>query len=246
MDLHRQAVEDFILPFTQDQNVVGIILTGSYFHSTPDKHSDIDIYIIEKDNSTRERGNTWVNDFEIEYFINPIKQIQRYFKDEDGKSPHTAHMFVNCEVLYQKGEYLEQLQEEAKEYLTKVRPKLTNTEIELLKYGMDDLWKDIQDSLEKEDCMACHLLSAELVNLCIKAFSRLHQFYPDKAKRLELQLKGFDVEFVQYLKLHLNSDSKKSKLSTLRNLKQYTEQLLGGARTKEWFLNSKCTVYSEG
>lgn len=242
MELYHQALEKFIAPFKLDANVAGIILSGSFIHDRPDKNSDLDIFIIEKENTHRERGNTWIDGFEIEYFINPAKQIRQYFQEEDGISPHTAHMFTNCKVLYQNGDLLTELQEEAQNYMEKQRPVLSDTQLELLKYGLDDCWKDLEDMHEKGDDFAFMLLLNKFVRLCIEAFGKIKQFYPDKYKRIQTQLQEKDPEFAELLKTVLLAKNSKPQLETARRLKNKIDNLTGGGRTEEWFLKSECTV----
>ena len=241
MELYRKALETFIHPFKQDHNVIGILLSGSYVHAKPDKNSDLDVYIIEKENTFRERGNTWIDGFEIEYFINPVKQVRHYFKTEAGISPHTAHMLVHCEVLYQNGNLLDELREEALELLNKCRPNPDENQRELLKYGLDDIWKDIEDVYLKSDDFAFALLGNRLVEYCIDTLGKIMGFYPDKAKRLEPQLREINPGLTNLLKAFLLSSEKKRKFEVLRNMKIKMEELLGGARAKEWLLKTECT-----
>src|SRR3989344_3758665 len=102
----QQALQKFVDKHKKNSNVIGIFLTGSFIHSKPDKNSDLDVYVLTKDSKFRERGNTWIDGVEIEYFINPVKQVEQYFKEEGDGGPHTAHMFINSKVLYSKGNEL--------------------------------------------------------------------------------------------------------------------------------------------
>ena len=81
-----------------NEDVIGVIISGSMKYSTIDKNSDIDIHIIlDPKCEYRERGNLWIKGIEIEYFKNPPAQIRSYFNKEK-KSPHTAHMLAFGEI----------------------------------------------------------------------------------------------------------------------------------------------------
>ena len=92
------ALNKFAEKHKQNKHVIAILVTGSYIHSKPDKNSDLDVCIIVDESTTRERGNTWVNGVEIEYFINPVKQVRHSF-DTEIDSPQLAHMFANSKVI---------------------------------------------------------------------------------------------------------------------------------------------------
>ncbi len=146
------ALKIFVDEHKKDRNVVGILVSGSYIHSKPDKNSDLDVSVVLKDSKTRKRGNTWTNGVEIEYFINPVRQIKHYFKTEVGDiSPSTAHMFANSLVLYKKGKIMDELIKEAKKSLQKPRAKLKKFQIENGKYHLDDLEKDLEDVFVRKD-----------------------------------------------------------------------------------------------
>ena len=133
-DKFENALKQFVDKHKKNSNVMAILVSGSYVHSKPDKNSDLDVYIVLEKSKMRERGNTWINGIEIEYFINSINQVNSYFKREkEGKdSPSTAHMFVNSKVLLKRGNYLDGLIKEAKIILKKKTPLMNKYEKENL------------------------------------------------------------------------------------------------------------------
>lgn len=72
----KLALDKFIAPYLNDEEVEAILLVGSYAVNNQNQYSDIDIYIILNDNAEyRERGNKKVDNYLIEYFINPIRKF---------------------------------------------------------------------------------------------------------------------------------------------------------------------------
>ena len=120
-----EALKKFLENYISDSNVVGILLSGSHVHGDANKYADMDIHIVLKESETRERGNLLIENVEIEYFINPIVQIENYFEIEYPQKINTAHMFVYSIVLYESGSYLQELIEKAKNYLKKPIPHYT-------------------------------------------------------------------------------------------------------------------------
>ena len=102
MEKWQLAIEKFLNEYKNEDYFLGAILTGSYATGNNDKNSDIDIYIVTKnDTEWRERGNKNIDGFLIEYFINPKKKILSYMeKDLQDYHMSTTMIFVNAKILY--------------------------------------------------------------------------------------------------------------------------------------------------
>jgi predicted nucleotidyltransferase len=236
------ALRTFVEKHKKNPNVVGILVSGSYIHSKPDKNSDLDVSIVLKDSKTRTRGNTWVNGVEIEYFINPVRQIKHYIKTEVGDiSPATAHMFANSLVLYNKGKIMDELIKEAKKSLKKPREKLKKFQIENGKYHLDDLEKDLEDVFLRKSDFSFNYVSMQILNESLDLFYKIKRVQGEKSKRIHSQLRELDAEFANLYNNALNETNKKKKYNHLRKLVRYVEHHLGGKRSKEWILTGKCT-----
>lgn len=239
----KNALNKFVEQQKQDPNVIGIIVSGSYIHSVPDKNSDLDVYVLLNESEMRERGNTWIDDVEIEYFINPIKQVRKYFETEIGdKAPCTAHMFANSEIQYQKGSALQDLIDEAKNILSRPQKQMGSVEIELAKYFIDDMQKDLEDVFIRKDIFAFSLVSNEIISKSLQIFLGLKGVQKEKNKRLADQLEKVDPEYAVVFFLAVKETDIEKKFHLLNKLVTYTENLLGGKRPKEWKLKSECTA----
>lgn len=102
MEKWQLAIEKFLNEYKNEDYFLGAILTGSYATGNSDKNSDIDIYIVTKnDTEWRERGNKNIDGFLIEYFINPKKKILSYMEKElQDYHMSTTMIFVNAKILY--------------------------------------------------------------------------------------------------------------------------------------------------
>ncbi|MFH1751529.1 MAG: nucleotidyltransferase domain-containing protein [archaeon] len=231
----EKALDKFVLKQKKNPNVIGIIASGSFIHSKLDKNSDLDVYVVLEKSKYRERGNTWINGVEIEYFINPINQVKSYFKHE--KKPATAHMFANSKILYRKGSKLDELITQAKKFVQKKTPKMSKLELELAKYFLDDLKKDLEDVKINNDKFTFELIGNEIIERSLNNFFQVKRCSKEKHKRLKQQLKELDSKFEKVYSKALLKRSYKN----LLELVEHTEKLLGGKRPIEWKLKSKCT-----
>jgi len=183
----------------------------------------------------RERGNTWIDGIEIEYFKNPPSQIRKYFASESS-SPHTAHMLAYGELVYCESEEVKELIKEAKIIIDKRPTKLNAIQVEFEKYFVDDLFKDLEDSILNKDDVASIIIRNKLIDRCVDVFCKVHQIRREKDKRIYEQIKSIDKRFLISLKSALNENWEE--MNDLKGLTGLTEDLLGGPRSKEWIIKS--------
>ena len=239
----EKALKIFVDKHKKNHNVLAILVSGSFIHSTPDKNSDLDVYVLLKKAKTRERGNTWINGVEIEYFINPINQVRYYFKTEIGnKAPCTSHMFANCKILYQKDKTLNQLIKEAKTILKKKMLAMKQMDLEFAKYGINDAQKDMEDVYLKNDIFAFFIVANNLLDDCLKIFYKIQRVPKEKPKRMRNHLKQLDKHFEQLYSTAVIEQNINKKYRAINKVVNYTEKIIGGKRPREWKLVSNCTA----
>ncbi len=235
----QDALEMFIKPYKKDKNVCGIFLTGSFVHSTPDKNSDLDVYVVLKKSNFRERGNLFIKDVEIEYFINPVKQVEAYLADKEDIS--SADMFANSVVIYQKGNELTRLIRLAKKKMAKKIKPISKVTRENFVYQIDDLRKDLEDVYLKKDWFAFNQFSAKILTYSLNIFRAIKRIYREKDKRLQTQLQQVDPKFEEVYSRALLETNFENKYVYINKLVDYMEKLLGKKRAKTWKLRGKCT-----
>lgn len=235
-EVSREYVEQEKL----NEDVIGIIVSGSMIHSTIDKNSDIDIYVIlDSKCDYRERGNIWIRGIEVEYFKNPPLQVKSYFETEK-KSPHTAHLLAFGEVVYSKSDVIDELVAKAKSIIKEAPPKLNAFEIEFEKYFMDDYSKDLEDALLNQDLVGTSIIRNKIINRSIDIFCKIHQIRRGKDKRLRSQIELLDSSF--FNKIEKAFSENWDKMASIEALRIATENLLGGRRSKEWKLRSQLVL----
>lgn len=111
----KKALNEFIKPYINNEEVEAIILVGSYAVDNQNKYSDIDIFIILNEQAKyRERGNKLINGYLIEYFINPVNKVIEYIQnDKKGHGGSIANMLINGKVILDKNGIIENLKKQA-------------------------------------------------------------------------------------------------------------------------------------
>ena len=148
----RSKLAIFLADFEYADDVVGVLVCGSYITGKPTSHSDLDVHIVLDERvSYRERGNKIVDGLLIEYFANPPKQILGYF-DEDFKdtSLMCQTQFATGEIVSDKTGAVEALKQKAKAMIENFyAAKQTDVKLSALdKYFLWDMLDDLQDAHE--------------------------------------------------------------------------------------------------
>jgi hypothetical protein len=147
----QEALNTFLHGWKENGHITGAMVCGSYITGSPSKHSDIDVHLLLSDDlDWRERGNKVVDGYLVEYFINPPRQIRKYF-EEDYSDHRTMSMvqFLTGQVVWDKTGSIAILKQEAQEWIDKPYETQNETVIELRKYAIWDMWDNLQDCAER-------------------------------------------------------------------------------------------------
>lgn len=151
----EEKLSKFLDDFAYKDDVVGVLVCGSYITGNPSNHSDLDVHIILRDDvDYRERGNKIVDGLLIEYFSNPAKQVREYFKNDYKRFRTMSFVqFITGKIFLDKTGIVKELKEEAKTYFDKHFSDLDSSIDALSIYGMWDMLDDLKDGFEnnKED-----------------------------------------------------------------------------------------------
>lgn len=148
----EKALNTYLEKWKAREDVIGAIVCGSYVTGNPSPHSDIDVHIVLSDEvGWRKRGNIVIDGYLIEYFVNPPKQIKRYFED-DYKSlrPHSMVQFLTGKIIFDKYNEIEKLKSEARIWFDKKYNELNNITVEMIKYYLWDTLDNLTDCYERD------------------------------------------------------------------------------------------------
>ncbi|MFC0469146.1 nucleotidyltransferase domain-containing protein [Halalkalibacter kiskunsagensis] len=138
MEMWEVVLNKFIDEWKNRSDVTAALVCGSYITGNPSKRSDLDIHIILSDDvDWRERGNKIIDGLLIEYFVNPPRQIRKYFQD-DYRDRRTMSMvqFITGKVLFDKHNVIQELKTEAQEWINKKYENTNQVLLEIKKYGI--------------------------------------------------------------------------------------------------------------
>lgn len=149
----KLALKEFLKKYEEDEMVVGAILCGSYAAGNQNEYSDIDVYLILKDNvNYQERGNVDSNSYLIEYFMNPVWKIKKYMKDEfDNNNLSTANMLAYGKIIYDLDGSVKELQDLALEYIDRPFNNIKADKLDMNNYHLWDNLDELKRCLKEND-----------------------------------------------------------------------------------------------
>lgn len=236
---YLSILHHFIEPYKQDSNVIGIFLVWSYAYGNPHKNSDLDVYIITQTGHTRTKWTTIKDWLEIEYFINPLSQVQKYLSEWWDKIS-TAHMLAHGIVLYDNSTEIQKLIDLAQQIRNSPLPNISEIDKELMKYEIDDLMKNLEDSLIVENSINFHITQAYLINKLIQILFQLKQQYLAKKSAPYQEIIAIDKEFWRLLNDIYLQDSLTKKYQSTKKLAEYIEQQLWWPKPSERSITWPC------
>ncbi|KUH34707.1 nucleotidyltransferase [Thermococcus celericrescens] len=206
----KQALEKFMGEWRKRDFVEAALLTGSYAVGLETERSDVDVYIILSDDvDWRERGNVVVDGILIEYFVNPARQIRRYFEKElSQNSRSTARIVTIGKVLFDKTGITETLKMEAREYMETPFERPDETWVEVAKYSLWDALDSLKDAEERSDPSYAHIyhlalrraleVYSKFLGLEVPPASKVYRLFSDETFRRAYLFPDFpDGRFVE-------------------------------------------------
>ncbi|MHA0858380.1 nucleotidyltransferase domain-containing protein [Paenibacillus sp. CMAA1364] len=249
------ALDLFLENWKNKEEVIGILVCGSYITGNPSKRSDIDVHIIlSDDHNWRERGNQYVKGFLIEYFVNPPQQIRSYFKaDYYGRSTMSMVQFLTGRIVLDKSGIVEQLVEDAKGWKSKPYTDLDKTIVEITKYGLWDALDNLLDCYEEGRIDFEFVYNSSLLNLynvycSILNIEKVPSYHISRYLTEPLYLKKYlkqpfpDSLFGQLYIEAMKVTGHDEMISIFRKLTEYVFDQSGGFNIDGWRFRSEISI----
>lgn len=171
-------------------NPLGIVAAGTIVRGTPDRSSDLDIYVINE-KPIRQRIQRFFDDVPAEIFVNPAPSIRKYFHDEHANGrPSTAHMLATGWIVMSRDKVVQELKNEAAEWLAKptdyAPPQLLRE-----RYMAATLYEDARDVADRDSATAALLLN-ESVTAMLHYWYRANDMLIPRSKELVSTIVSMD------------------------------------------------------
>ena len=215
----QEILNKFLEEYKNKEYVIGAVLCGSYATGNNTKSSDIDVQIITKEISFKERGNVIIDDMMIEYFMNPLSEIYKYLENDykNRRRLADANMYVNGKILFDKTGDVEKLKIESQKYYEIDFPEPDKNAILCNNYACWDLMDEIKariDDNESYEFLYYQLLKELISNYYYKnkiatvPFTKIEKIYKNITYRENYHLKNMPPQ--EFIDLVINAFDNKS------------------------------------
>lgn len=246
------TLDSFLEEWKSKKEVIGALVCGSFVTGRPSSHSDIDLHIILTEEADwRERGNTYVDGFLIEYFVNPPRQIISYFEEDYAERRKMSMVqFVTGKVLFDSTGVISQLKEEANHWLIKEYPPLSEVVKEIKKYSLWDLLDNVEDCYEQDrgDFLFTYHNSlyglyseyAQLLQVEIVPYHQLKSYFQDPFYLQKYVKDPFpDSLFVQKFLAAIPEQDPIQMMIKYKDMTKYVLEQVGGFKIDGWRIRSE-------
>lgn len=192
---YAQALYEAVAFILKRYAPVGIIAAGSILRGSPDKASDLDLYVIHTA-TYRQRLQRFFNGVPTEVFVNPPFQVERYFASEHSSGrPITAHMLASGFLILGQDEIVDQLCSQARTWLAK-SPLWSQEQLTWTRYFAGNLYEDGLDLAERDPAAAQVFLSKAVI-VMLEYYFKAHSLFLPRAKELLTCLAEHDPQLAQ-------------------------------------------------
>jgi predicted nucleotidyltransferase len=181
---YDRALHEAVRFVLQRFDVSGIIVSGTIVRGNPDLTSDLDVYVIHRE-QFRQRIQKFFNGVPAEIFVNPPRAIRQYFDGEQKEGrPSTAHMLATGFVVLRRDPVVDELQAQARELLAHP-PQNTPLELDVSRYMVACMYEDAMDVTERAPVTAQMLLSRAVTDMLEFCFKKAGRFVPRRKELLQ-------------------------------------------------------------
>lgn len=225
----QHVLRDLQAEFGPD--LLGVLATGSRVRGEGDESSDIDLHVLTGQ-PRRQRRNITLNDVEVEMFINPPFQIERYFADDrtSGRGVD-QHVWSTARAVYDPQGAVAELQAEAQRQWNAGPPPIDGADWPV-RYPPPDLVRDIGDVIARDPDQAQILIGVLLAEL-IDVHYRLHGRWRPKAKRVLADLETWDATAANLVRRSCGG-TVAERFAALKQFMQHVLAPVGGPMPLAW------------
>ena len=176
----NQQIENFVNKLKDEERTEGVLLFGSWARGNNRSNSDVDLLVIVSDGYSREIEEYEGKLFEIVYSTKE-SAIDYWKSDMNG----CANLWEVGQILYSKGNQMENLKTKAKTLLMEGKQSLKNKEIERLLFNAEDQLKSACTIAKKNVSHSNFLIHNHVFELTSIFFDLHKEWTPAPKQRLE-------------------------------------------------------------
>jgi hypothetical protein len=211
---YDKALREAVQYILARHSPLGIFACGSIVRGTPDRSSDLDLYVIITGNK-RQRIQRFFNRVPAEIFVNPPRAVRGYFENEaEAGRQLTAHMLATGHLLLCRDNRVLTLRREAQRLLANPRPLSTEGK-QFLRYICACSVEDATDLIKRDPLSAVLIGNRALHEMLYYFFQSTQKAIP-RDKELVTRLATANPPLARAVRSYLREESPLKKIQYLR------------------------------
>jgi len=213
---------------------LGVLVFGSFVRGNFNKHSDIDVYILQNKPPIYSRESYMLDAIRVDVTIDGREFAEKSLKTETHSVRRVfSHMLAHGEVLFEKKRVLTSLRKIAINNL-KSRTKYTKGELLMHLYSIEDFYGEVLRFQKADDAFSFEQNMNLLINNSIECFLKIKGEYLQRPNELRDVIQKADPIFWKALEFIYRSKNNSEKIRGLERLIKRIEVLTNGPLPKKW------------
>jgi len=207
----NQDTQEFLENLKGREDVLGIILFGSYARGNHRSDSDVDLVVILNEGYRRAVEYKYKQAFEIIYTTaEGALDFWKSHKDD------CANLWEVAKILYDKDGTIETLKQEAENVIREGKKRIDSYQIGQFKFSAEDELSAVE-SLIENDSTTANLVLQKTVSSLTELFFDLRQLWTPAPKQIFKKIQEIKPELYTLLQdFYATEQSLKAKLKTAR------------------------------
>lgn len=208
----NEQTQDFIEKLKTDENVLGVILFGSWARGNNREGSDVDLVIILKDGYKRAVEQNGSQVFEIIYTT--ADSALSYWKSHLDDA---AGLWEVAQILFDRDGTTAKLQRSIKEVLSKGKSNIDKHQRQQFQFDAEDQIKYAEFINNSDNTTALLILNNKVFDLSAKFFDLRNMWTPAPKQRM-LKIKELNPDLFHLYQDFYNEQNFNRKIETARKI----------------------------
>lgn len=208
----NKDIQDFIQELTSRENVLGVILFGSWARGNNRANSDVDLLVIVTDGYRRTIECRNTQTFEIIYTT--VKAAGEFWQD---KKDDCFGLWSVAKVLYDKDGIVEKLKQQAQEIINQGKTKIDEHQRKQYRFSAEDEIRAVEKMIAHDEATA-YLVLSYTVNTLTSLFFDLREFWTPAPKQRLVKIKEFHPTLGQYFEEYYSDKNVLDKIEIVKKV----------------------------
>jgi predicted nucleotidyltransferase len=221
-------LESIITKYSQNSDVLGILLFGSVAKGNMDELSDIDIYVITSRAPSKSREQFIHDGRVVDVLFDSVKEIKLLIKEEvNSVHRNVSSMIGSSRILYSNSNDPQNLIDLAYRSLA-TKTTYSDDELIMHRYSIDDYLSNAKRECKNRNQTGFYFSCFYIIQNSMDLLLKINGDYYRKPSESQSIINSIDADFISLLNDFYEASSLDKKLGAISLVAQHVLQKTGG------------------